>query len=68
MKPFPSFRFGASERAFGAPGLGVSFGYVDPDTRTGFAHAPNKLGFYLWNDPREKALRDAILRCLKGRL
>ena len=67
MKPFPSFRFGTSERAFGAPGLGVSFGYADPDTRTGFAYAPNKLGFYTWNDPREKALRDALHRCLASR-
>jgi CubicO group peptidase (beta-lactamase class C family) len=65
MKPFPSFRFGASERAFGTPGLGVSFGFADPDTRTGFAYAPNKLGFYMWDDPREKALRDALAFCLK---
>ena len=45
MKSLPSFRFGASERAFGTPGLGVSFGYADPDTRTGFAYAPLKPGF-----------------------
>jgi len=67
MKPFPSFRFGVSEKAFGAPGLGVSFGYADPDTRTGFAYAPNKLGFYMWDDPREKALRDALIHCLNRR-
>jgi|SRR5215211_4338787 len=53
MKPFPAFNFGASEKAFGTPGLGVSFGYADPDARKGFAYAPNKLGFYLWDDPRE---------------
>jgi CubicO group peptidase (beta-lactamase class C family) len=64
MKPFPAFNFGASEKAFGAPGLGVSFGYADPDARIGFAYAPNKLGFHLWDDPREKALRDALSRCL----
>jgi CubicO group peptidase (beta-lactamase class C family) len=67
MKPFPSFRFGTSEKAFGTPGLGVSFGFADPDTRTGFAYAPNRLGFHMWDDPREKALRDALNLCLKGR-
>lgn len=67
MKPFPSFRFGSSDKAFGTPGLGVSFGYADPETRTGFAYAPNKLGFYMWDDPREKALRDALDLCLNER-
>jgi CubicO group peptidase (beta-lactamase class C family) len=62
-----TFRFGTSEKAFGTPGLGISFGYADPDTRTGFAYAPNKLGFYMWNDPREKALRDALILCLDRR-
>jgi hypothetical protein len=67
LKSLPSFRFGASERAFGTPGLGVSFGYADLDTRTGFAYAPLKPGFQLWDVPRKKALRDALLRCLKER-
>ncbi len=66
MKPFPAFDFGASEKAFGTPGLGVSFGYADPDARVGFAYAPNRLGFYMWDDPREKALREALERCLKS--
>ena len=65
MKPFPAFNFGTSGKAFGTPGLGVSFGYADPDARIGFAYAPNKLGFYLWDDLREKALRDALSRCLR---
>jgi len=64
MKPFPSFRFGTSDKAFGTPGLGVSLGYADPDVGVGFAYAPNRLGFYMWNDPREKALREALDRCL----
>ena len=67
MKPFPSFHFGSSDRAFGTPGLGVSFGYADPDTKVGFAYAPNRLGFHVWNDPREKALRDALALCLDER-
>ena len=66
MKPFPAFDFGTSEKAFGTPGLGGSFGYADPDVGVGFAYAPNRLGFYMWNDPREKALRDALIRCLEA--
>jgi hypothetical protein len=37
LKPFPAFDFGSSEKAFGTPGLGVSFGYADPDLGVGFA-------------------------------
>src|SRR6185369_1310477 len=33
VKPFPSFRFGASGgQAFGTPGAGGSFGFADPET------------------------------------
>lgn len=67
MKPFPAFDFGTSEKALGAPGFGGSFGYADPDTQVGFAYAPNKMGSHMWDDPREKALRDALSRCLERR-
>jgi hypothetical protein len=30
----------------------------------GSAYDMNKTGFYLWDDPREKSLRDAVYRCL----
>jgi len=40
MKPFPKFVFGSSEKAFGTPGLGGSFGFADPDTGIGFAFRP----------------------------
>jgi CubicO group peptidase (beta-lactamase class C family) len=65
LKPFPDFSFGTSKRAFGTPGFGISFGFADPDARVGFAYAPNRMGFYNWDDPREKALRDALIRCLR---
>ena len=65
IKPFPDFSFGTSERAFGTPGFGISFGFADPDARVGFAYAPNRMGFYNWDDPREKALRDALISCLR---
>lgn len=64
MKPFSEFTFGSTSKAFGTPGMGGSFGYADPDTQLGFAYAPNRSGYHLWNDPREKALRDALHNCL----
>ena len=64
VKPSPYFSFGSSDRAFGMPGLGGSFGYADPDARLGFAYATNRLGVSMWNDSRQKALRAALHRCL----
>ena len=60
LRPGPSLTFGTSERAFGAPGAGGSFAFADPDGRVGYAYVMNKLDFHLIDDPREKALRDAL--------
>jgi CubicO group peptidase (beta-lactamase class C family) len=61
IKPFESFRFGAAGgQAFGTPGAGGSFGFADPETGIGFAYVMNRSGFYLWDDPREIALRGAL--------
>ena len=60
LRPGPDVWFGSSERAFGAPGAGGSFAFADPDGRLGYAYVMNRLDFYLENDPREKALRDAV--------
>jgi CubicO group peptidase (beta-lactamase class C family) len=62
LRPGPTVWFGSSPRAFGAPGAGGSFGFADPDARLGYAYVMNRLDFYLENDPREKALRDAVYR------
>jgi CubicO group peptidase (beta-lactamase class C family) len=65
-KPVPHFRFGSSDKAFGTPGFGGSFGFADPETGTGFAYVMNRLGFHLWSDPREIALRQALFRDVLG--
>lgn len=60
MRPAPGFDFGSSARAFGTPGAGGSFGFADPDARLGYAYVMNKLDYAMVDDPREKALRDAV--------
>jgi CubicO group peptidase (beta-lactamase class C family) len=63
-RPHGDFRFGSSFRAFGHPGAGGSFAFGDPDRGVSFAYVMNRMGFRLNDDPREKALRDALYRCL----
>jgi CubicO group peptidase (beta-lactamase class C family) len=63
-RPHGEFRFGSSDRAFGHPGAGGSFAFADPDRGVAFAYVMNRMGFRLNDDPREKALRDALYRCL----
>lgn len=64
LRPGPKPFFGSSPRAFGTPGAGGSFGFADPDARVGYGYAMNSLGFHLVDDPREKALRDAVYRAI----
>jgi CubicO group peptidase (beta-lactamase class C family) len=64
LRPGPAVSFGSSPRAFGAPGAGGSFAFADPDAHLGYAYVMNKLDFYLENDPREKAVRDALYRAI----
>ena len=64
LRPGPTQFFGSSERAFGSPGAGGSFGFADPDARLGYGYVMNRLDYYLENDPREKALRDAVYRAI----
>ncbi len=64
LRPGPGFEFGSSPRAFGMPGAGGSLALADPDARLGYTYVMNKLDFYLQDDPREKALRDAVYRAI----
>ena len=57
--------WGSSRRAFGTPGAGGSFGFADPDARLGFAYVMNNMDFHMFDDPREKALRDAVHRSIR---
>ena len=66
LRPGPEVLFGSSPRAFGAPGAGGSFAFADPDARLGYSYVMNRMEFYLADDPREKALRDAVYRAISG--
>lgn len=63
-KPSDFFRFGSDSRAYGHQGAGGSAGFADPDKRLGFSYVMNRMGVNVANDPREKALRDAIYSIL----
>jgi CubicO group peptidase (beta-lactamase class C family) len=65
LRPCPDCRFGSSDRAFGAPGAGGSFGFADPDEQVGYAYVMNRMGYYLFDDPREKSLRDALYAAIR---
>lgn len=62
-RPFASFPFG-SPRSFGTPGAGGAMGFADPELALGYGFVTNRMGFYIWDDPRELAVRRALLGCL----
>jgi CubicO group peptidase (beta-lactamase class C family) len=65
LRPGPALDWGSSRHAFGTPGAGGSFGFADPDARLGFAYVMNNMEFHMFDDPREKALRDAVHRSIR---
>jgi CubicO group peptidase (beta-lactamase class C family) len=68
QKPIAGLRFGSGPGCYGTPGLGGSFGFADPDMQLGYAYAPNRCGWALWNNPRERNLRKTIYRCLANQI
>jgi CubicO group peptidase (beta-lactamase class C family) len=65
-KPTSTFVFGSSDRAYGWPGAGGSFGFADPETGIGFGYVMNNMRFAMLNDPRHVALRQALFRDVLG--
>ena len=65
-KPTSKFVFGSSDRAYGWPGAGGSFGFADPDTGIGFGYVMNNMGMHAFSDPRELSLRQALFRDVVG--
>ena len=66
-RPSAGFRFGSDDSSFGCPGAGGSFGMADPAEQLSFAYLTNKMGFRLFDDAREKAVRDACYQCIDAR-
>jgi CubicO group peptidase (beta-lactamase class C family) len=66
IKPCETLRFGRSDRPYGMAGAGGSFGFADPDFGIGYAYAPNRMGLCMVDDPRERALREAVYCCLEA--
>jgi len=60
IKPGPNGDFGSSQKAYGMPGAGGSFAFADPELGLGYAYVMNRMGYRMSDDPREKALRDAV--------
>jgi CubicO group peptidase (beta-lactamase class C family) len=65
-KPMSTFVFGSSDKAYGWPGAGGSFGFADPDTGIGFGYVMNNMRFAMLDDPRHVALRQALFRDVLG--
>jgi CubicO group peptidase (beta-lactamase class C family) len=65
FRPCRSFPYGSSARTFGHHGAGGSVGFADPDEQIGYAYVTNKMGFHMFNDPREIALREACYRAVR---
>jgi CubicO group peptidase (beta-lactamase class C family) len=58
-KPNAQFRF-SNDSAFGSLGSDGNFAFADPKHTIGYAYVTNKMDFYVVNDTREVALREAM--------
>lgn len=62
--PIPERGFGPNAEAFGHYGAGGSVGFCDPTAKVGFGYVMNQMG-PRWQNPRNKALIEALYRCLQ---
>src|SRR5262249_13814870 len=64
MKPCRAWPFGGP-RAFGSPSAGGSPRFAGPHTGIGYAYVTSQMGTSLTGDPRDVALRDALVSALR---
>jgi len=64
MKPSALLPFGSSDAAFGSPGAGGAMGFADPKSGIGYGYVTSSMGTRLTGDPRDVALREALLTCI----
>jgi len=64
MKPSTLLPFGSSDAAFGSPGAGGAMGFADPKSGIGYGYVTSSMGTRLTGDPRDVALREALLTCI----
>lgn len=61
--PLPERGFGPHAEAYGHYGAGGSVGFCDPVSKVGFGYVMNQMG-PRWQNPRNKALMNALYQCL----
>ncbi|WP_109006111.1 serine hydrolase domain-containing protein [Streptomyces rishiriensis] len=60
----PDAHYGPNPRAFGHDGTGGSFGLADPEADVSLGYVVNRMGYRIGDDPRKKALVDAVYAAL----
>ncbi|MEM7666588.1 MAG: serine hydrolase domain-containing protein [Pseudomonadota bacterium] len=66
-KPFSEWEYARTRSAFGSFAVGGSLAFCDPEDGVAYAWITSTLGTGKWDDPREKAVRDAFYTCLENR-
>ncbi|MFF4394983.1 serine hydrolase domain-containing protein [Streptomyces sp. NPDC001480] len=60
----PNGSYGPNPRAFGHDGFGGSCGLADPEAGASLGYVMNRMGPHIADDPRKRALVDALYRAL----
>jgi CubicO group peptidase (beta-lactamase class C family) len=64
-KPGTHYDLNGHTSGYFAPGSGGNMCFADPESGIGFGYAINRMGGYIMNDPRERALREAVFSCVR---